>query len=349
MSINNSLSSNSAQLPIQQMEELESLFDSTENLHHFLTQIEGEKEIQQVLSKVNLPCPQFPIDTKKSRNLMRVFLITTSKNTYNQEGELIREHAPIPEKQIKDKKVWNKTFCVLENEVVFIHGGLCRGMCQWFHFLYLNTQGHFSDRRKHMIAICEQFANGAGKAAALLQSLDAKKGKILNLNIGAQQPHSKRNRPDQMLKILCADWTNDSLLKDIVDKLNDLPVGSYTITIPRHALAMVKINNRLSYFFDPDEGVQEIQGTRPGQELSKLISACDDLDNGGNIRIIPVTLRDSSYKKHKISDISPEEQTPKKRKLEATSSLHSRRIFKKAIVDNLEKTCKLENPRTNIT
>jgi hypothetical protein len=317
MAVNsNNYLNNSTQLPIQQMKQFESAFNSYKNLHHFLIQIEGQKEIQQILSKRDYLIED--LNSQTSENLVYVSLITKSKNLCNAEGRLADAHPPIPEKKIKDQKVWKKTFCCVDKEVRFNNveaGGVCRGMCQWFHFLYLNTQEQFSDRRKHVIAVGEQFSNGGGIATTLLQSLALDKGKLLDLNFGTQNPHSKRRCAVPYIQFTFKELTDKSCLDSIDTKLNDLPAGSYHISLPRHVQAMVKIDDHLTFFFEPSRGVYAIQEAAPMQGIYYLIRKCPHTEND-IVKIIPVTLRGLPCKKRKIPDILPVEQNLKKRKLE---------------------------------
>jgi hypothetical protein len=79
----------------------------------------------------------------------------------------------------------------------------------------------------------------------------------------------------------------------------EMPVGAYAISLlPLHQTAFVKINDKLGYFFDPNCGIIEINGSVLGEKLYQLISnTVKDVDESEdskcirNIELVPFALR----------------------------------------------------------
>jgi hypothetical protein len=116
-----------------------------------------------------------------------------------------------------------------------------------------------------MRAIGKEFKNGAGIEASLLQVLDLGKGKLLDLAIETQwqfndHPHFNFSGKD---------WNTSP--EATIERLKKIPVGAYHLSLPGHSTAFVKVNDRLSYFFDPNFGITEINGVDVEKQLYALI------------------------------------------------------------------------------
>ncbi len=229
----------------------------------------------------------------------KLFKITHAENDPNTEGKIVNETATIPVNRIIDPRVKNRTFCSIREGVRFgHHQGICRGMSNWFVYLYLNTKDQFADPRSHMSALGKLFQDGGGSEATLLQSLYIKKGSLLGLKVGIQPIHSHGTLSTPVLKQATSDW-NSSMNPQVATKLQNLPAGVYRTNVPRHAMAYIKINDTLSYFFDPNEGLIEINGKDQGEKLYELLKTSLDKTGGAIsgcptanfIEAYPVTLR----------------------------------------------------------
>lgn len=66
----------------------------------------------------------------------------------------------------------------------FFHSkGICRGMANWFFYLYYQTQNPFSSMDEHIKAVSQQFEKGAPAEAALLHTLNEEASdQLLNLH-----------------------------------------------------------------------------------------------------------------------------------------------------------------------
>lgn len=200
-----------------------------------------------------------------SQEPTQLFRIKNSINDHNEEGQIVANTAPIPPDSITDPKMKKRTF---SHGVKFNNNnGICRGISEWFMYLYLNTKDQFTDSRAHMRALGKQFVSGGGYEAALLQSINAKKGKVLGLKAGIQRPHEVEK---ELHKFPTTNWRSNK--RDMVQHLKNLPAGAYIIGVPRHATAYVKINDNLGFFFDSNEGIVEINGPTQAEEFYELIS-----------------------------------------------------------------------------
>lgn len=200
---------------------------------------------------------------------LQVSRIKKTCNRPNAQGKIVCRTPSIPESRITDPRVKKRTFIGLEKGIKFNHpNGICRGICEWFLYLYLHTQGHFSDPRRHMATLGRHFAKGGGQEATLLHSLFMNKGKLINLKFGTQTTRAAASIP--LLSYTCSTWKSSKTA--IVSQLQNLPVGAYNIGLPVHNLALVKISPQLCYFFDPNLGIVEVHSEHVGDILYGLIS-----------------------------------------------------------------------------
>jgi hypothetical protein len=228
-----------------------------------------------------------------SQEPTKIFRLHWAQNGPDKRGDIVNNTPFIPMSQIPDEKVHNRTFCSIYRGVKFNHqNGICRGMCDWFMYLYLNTKEQFSDPRSHMCMLGKQFKNGGGQEPTFLQSINIKKGKLLGLKVGTQNVGS----PSKCLhKWATVEW--NSRKSEMVQQLQNIPPGVYSTWVPRHATAYIKIHDSLGFFFDPNHGITEINGPSQGEQLYTLISTA--LSNTGEsktashnfITITPVTRR----------------------------------------------------------
>lgn len=201
----------------------------------------------------------------------KLFMIKDTTNRPNDQGAIVNKTPFIPESRITDPKVKHRTFCRLRKGIKFNHDqGICRGMSNWFLYLYLNTKNQFADPRSHMAALGAQFSKGGGIEPTLLQSINLWKGKLLNLKIGTQGIHSHGSFGDPLYAHTPAEWKSQS--KQIIEKLQNMPAGAYGTYLPFHMTAYIKINDRQGFFFDPNEGIIEIIGDNVGEKLYEMLT-----------------------------------------------------------------------------
>jgi hypothetical protein len=233
-----------------------------------------------------------------SENQTELFRIKDTRNGPNSDGQIVINTPFIPESQILDPRVKKRTFCEIHNGISFNHRlGICRGMRDWFLYLYLKTKDQFSDPRAHIDTLGRQFSNGGSIESTLLHSIFLRKGKLLGLKIGTQPAQSRDCQfASYLLWETSADWL--SLSRDLSFDLGNLSEGAYGIGIPKHAVAYVKIHNTLGYFFDPNHDIIEINGPEQGEKLYQLVSDAlqetgENLDAVANniVTVMPYTLR----------------------------------------------------------
>ncbi len=132
--------------------------------------------------------------------------------------------------------------------VDFFHqDGVCRGMCHWFVFLYFKTRAQFTHSEDHIRALGQQFAKGAPREAAFLQSLTLPPAYDL-LHLQLRQDYSR---------ISPGGKTIDQIAREFQCRLP----GVYGIYTSTHQVVYIKINDNVEYLFDPNEGCIKIGST----------------------------------------------------------------------------------------
>ncbi|MBS3903117.1 MAG: hypothetical protein KGZ30_01940 [Anaplasmataceae bacterium] len=123
--------------------------------------------------------------------------------------------------------------------------GVCLGTCEWFAYLYFKTNYLFSNAQQHLIAIANQFKEGAPVEAQVLQKLQCTtldESPHLHLSKKPFIDLSNTGTPiQQITRLTC------SLLK--------APPGFYTIQTSSHRLNWIKSRNNTSYLHDPNCGL----------------------------------------------------------------------------------------------
>jgi len=231
-----------------------------------------------------------------SHETTKISKIIPSVNEPNQNGKIVDEHPPIPESRV-DAQVKEASFCLIDHEIRFNHfQGICRGMSQWFLYLYLQTKDQFSSPRAHMAALGKQFKKGGGMDPTLLQSFHLGED-LLNLKMGSR---SKGAPCNALIKRTSDQWRSNASIS--IGQLNTLPSGAYRVRLPCHSTVFIKINEEVGYFFDPNYGIIEIQGRELAEKLYDIVSnIVRDLETGKveinralNLNIVrfhPVSLR----------------------------------------------------------
>ncbi|MBS0652177.1 MAG: hypothetical protein JSR39_01480 [Verrucomicrobia bacterium] len=139
--------------------------------------------------------------------------------------------------------------------VNFFHQrGICRGMANWFFFLYFQTQAQYTDPDEHIKAVTQQFEAGAPKEASLLHSLSEEATtQLLNM--------------DRQLDVLNCDpmVLND---RQIAEQLCALPPGAYALYSSSHRVNWINLGGSRGYFYNPSFGSDRIQGT---EDLTKCV------------------------------------------------------------------------------
>jgi hypothetical protein len=206
-----------------------------------------------------------------SEETTKIFKIATSVNQPNQEGEIVNDHPQIPESRVDDQRVRKRAIWAGDSVIKFSHHtGICRGESYWFLNLYLKAKDQFSNPRAHLAAIADQFKDGGGMDPTLLQTVHQRKGKLLNLKIGVQNAHGQFIRTE-LIKRTPREWKANA--SEVIRQIKAIPAGAYGLGLPRHQTAFIKIDDRLGYFFDPNDGVLEIQGNELAEKLYDQVSS----------------------------------------------------------------------------
>jgi len=174
-----------------------------------------------------------------------------SINTYRKDDEGIYLH--------------RSTSSLFRTTGFFNEEGLCRGMSNWFFYLYFKTKPYFPKRQKEqMRMVTQQFANGAPPQAALLHLLKPKiaqtyLSKTLFLNFIENY---------YLFSICGVNFQEGCSL--FAKFLNRLPIGEYTIFSSVHQFNFIKASD-CSYIYDPTYGCFLIDNE---QSLGVLLSRC---------------------------------------------------------------------------
>jgi hypothetical protein len=215
------------------VDNISNAFSSFENLKSFL---KGDEAIQNVIAlKGKMP------------KLSNRWLVKTLNKPSAIAQEKICNHPPIPFNTITDPKIKKRVFA-FDDRVYFARNSISRGVSKWFTYLYFSTLGTFKDPREHLMAVAKQFEKGGGTEAVLIHSINQKKGKILNLKI--EEDFLNLTLP--MLKKMSSNETTQ--------KLSSLANGVYGIHFLAHQCVYIKINQEMSFYFDPSEGLFELRG-----------------------------------------------------------------------------------------
>lgn len=147
--------------------------------------------------------------------------------------------------------------------------GVCRGMSEWFTYLYFKTMDCFKDRSKefHIKAVAENFKYGSPVEGALLQMF----------------PHSNsRIDPPIFFQGLYAQRFANPLKKreETINTLKKLPLGIYNLVTlgngkdKGHACILIKLSSDLLYYWDPNYGLIKIMGDNIESTFLDLYKKC---------------------------------------------------------------------------
>ena len=124
------------------------------------------------------------------------------------------------------------------DSVHFYQKGVCRGMSNWFAYLYLQTQNDFDDPETHLCAVASSFFSGASSQAALLQALYFPET-LLGLKVipGNEIPYRQNS---------------------IDEAFQNAEPGVYFVEVPYHRLLLFKTGDA-DYLANPSEGVVRLR------------------------------------------------------------------------------------------
>ncbi|MBN2479680.1 MAG: hypothetical protein JXA94_05580 [Parachlamydiales bacterium] len=198
--------------------------------------------------------PHFIKAMESSHELKQVYelgsrFLVPSKNCLSED----ESQRSVPLKLI-DPKLKKHLFVNEENEKVLNlsdKDGMCRGMSEWFIYLYLNTYKDFKNRESHIIAIANLFKKGSPVEGVLSQKFYRVSNfytplameSIYTLSI-FDLPHTKTNAI-KSLKLL-----PNGIYKTSHDVRNANP----------HAAVLIKLSDKCVYFWDPNIGLIKEDG-----------------------------------------------------------------------------------------
>lgn len=143
----------------------------------------------------------------------------------------------------------------------FNANGLCRGISFWFLYLYFQTKSNFTDPERHMKAITQQFSQGAPAQAALLH--------LFNPRLTPRPVY--RHLPLLVTEFFKRFSTERMTHRGIASQMNTLAPGAYAILSSKHQFVWIKIDDQMSFLFDPNYGCFSINGSL---SLEKVLPLC---------------------------------------------------------------------------
>lgn len=203
-----------------------------------------------------------------STQTTKLFKIKTSINHPNAQGNLIKNFSmhksDTIEASIEALIPRGEALLKFDHET-----GICRGMSEWFIYNYLNTKDQFQDVRAHMRALGKLFKQGGGIEPMILQTVlnNEKKQELLGLKLGV--PNSRASMREPLHKFTLSQ--NKYSDAQMIDKIQKIPPGAYMVSLGVHMTTYIKVSDTLGFFFDPNEGIIEINGEAVGFELNKKI------------------------------------------------------------------------------
>jgi hypothetical protein len=122
--------------------------------------------------------------------------------------------------------------------------GVCRGITNWFLYLYLVTKDQFSDPIQHVQNLAQLFQNGAPSPAALLHSFCYPEESLLNLAMNESKTISFQDLTSNRAEAL--------------QNLENLQPGAYSVWLLTHRVVYLKIaasDNDYALIVDPSAGL----------------------------------------------------------------------------------------------
>jgi hypothetical protein len=212
--------------------------------------------IAQRFSLSNYQGNPHPINSQKKTSFIGIKHLATSSNyplpsTYASKCNLKNSILKIADRPDIDPKIKKRTY---NGTIYFQYPGMCKGMSLWFVYLYCKTLHLFPSPRECLIAVTEEFKKGAPDQACILQGINVRKGKLINLRINE-----------------VATIRENDTETHYIQQLNALPFGVYGLDTKIHSTVYIKLSQDLGFFFDPSDGLMEISSSEQGSQLYPLI------------------------------------------------------------------------------
>jgi hypothetical protein len=185
-----------------------------------------------------------------------------SINARAQNSDDVYLQSPLPVEDIGSKRVRRLVHPGLKELVFYKDGGCCRGMSEWFFYLYFQTQRDFQDQDAHVQAVGRQFSSGAPSEAVLLQVMCPSDRNLLGL------------KGKEVCVITASDPPSaDSHHQRITELFKSLEPGAYAVNLPRHRLNYISLSPNLGYLFDPTDGTMTIKDSKGIDTLADTVLA----------------------------------------------------------------------------
>lgn len=125
---------------------------------------------------------------------------------------------------------------------LYSKAGVCRGASEWFIHLLFQSEKHFDDPGKHLIAVSKQFETGVSGQGVVLQGL-LKPERLLG--------QTTTKCKSQNISTFELDHDHKGAIK----KINSLKSGVYRVGALNHSFVYVKLRDGQSFMWNPDFGL----------------------------------------------------------------------------------------------
>jgi len=207
--------------------------------------------------------------SKKQINKKMKILETQKSEKVNEINQIAQEKIDLANQYLTD---FHKSKVSL-----FDPGGICRGISEWFAFLYFNTLGSFENLKNHLIAITKEFETGAPRQASVLHAFNCAE-EVLTLKQSApisiynEKASPLHNEFEQLTNIsngiyklelqLTSKLYQNSILYKIIKSVIQITVFIFNDPQPKkevkHDMIFIKQNDQF-FIFDPSTGLINIK------------------------------------------------------------------------------------------
>ena len=200
----------------------------------------------------------------------KCYRISNAINRPHRKAKHFLKWNTIEESQIADARVRAHLY---ENKIKFDHfNGICRGMSFSFLRYFFETRELFASPRAQMEAIGQRMCRGGKVEAVFNQSIDIRYGEIIDFVFDINRNYFSEERdPQRIWNGLTWKFWNENPTT-MQNTIAQVPPGAYYLGIPYHGMAYIKISDQLSYLFDANDGIIEINGVDQAEYLYQLVT-----------------------------------------------------------------------------
>lgn len=121
-----------------------------------------------------------------------------------------------------------------------VENGICQGMGDWYMYLFNKTFNPAANPRAHLMALAEQYSQGATRQASVLHSIYFWKTSYLNLQFEHERVLTQHG---------------DMGAERIEQNVRDLGPGAYAIYTVHHRMNYFKYSDGTGFLLEPNKGL----------------------------------------------------------------------------------------------